>query len=338
MSRAAPILRVRDLAVSFDGRAAVRGVSFDVAPGEALAIVGESGSGKSVTAMSLLRLLPSNASVGSGQAVWSAGGAEVDALRASSRELRRLRGGVAAVVFQEPMTSLNPVLSIGEQIDEALRLHRGLRGRAARRAAADALDAVGIPEPAQRLRSFPHEFSGGMRQRAMIAMALACEPKLLIADEPTTALDVTVQAQILDLIDRLRSERGLALVLITHDLAVAHERAERVAVMYGGRLVETGPMRDVLANPAHPYTRGLLGSIPRLDARADRLPTVRVEPRDAELEGGVRAWWPAHEPPAGVDPDLPVTLAPAGAGRSVLLWSTPEARERAGREAPACGS
>jgi peptide/nickel transport system ATP-binding protein len=338
MSAPEPILSVRDLAVSFDGRPAVRGVSFDLAAGEALAIVGESGSGKSVTAMSLLRLLPPSAQVDSGAVTWRADSAEIDALRARPRALRRLRGGVAAVVFQEPMTSLNPVLSIGDQIVEALRLHRGLRGRAAGRAAADALDAVGIPEPNERLRSYPHEFSGGMRQRAMIAMALACEPKLLIADEPTTALDVTVQAQILDLLDRLRAERGLALLLITHDLAVAHERAERVAVMYAGRLVETGPMRDVLASPAHPYTRGLIGSIPRLDRRDDRLPTVHVEPAEASLECGLTAWWPAHEPPSEVDPERPATLVPAGKGRRVLVWSTPEARSRAAPEAKPCAS
>ncbi len=329
-----PIIAVRDLAVSFRGTPAVRSVSFDLASGESLAIVGESGSGKSVTAMSLLRLLPKTATIDRGEIRWRN---ELDILTAAEKQLRKIRGGGAAVVFQEPMTSLNPVLSIGDQITEALRLHRGLRKGAATAAAAEALDAVGIPDPRQRLRSYPHEFSGGMRQRAMIAMALACEPDLLIADEPTTALDVTVQAQILDLIDALRRDRGLALLLITHDLAVARERAQRVAVMYAGRVVETGPMAEILREPAHPYTRGLIGSIPRLDRRAERLPTVSVTKRDARIEPGLQAWWPAHQPPASVDPAQPVTLIQRGERRRALVWATPEARERA-EEAPPCGS
>jgi len=341
-----PLLEVEGLSVSFGAAPAVRNVSLGLDRGECLALVGESGSGKSVTAMSVIGLLPRSASVRAERIAWRGSEGEIDLSRAAPLELRRVRGAGIATIFQEPMTSLNPVLSIGAQIVEALRLHRGLKGRAAREAAAEALDAVGIPEPRARLGSFPHEFSGGMRQRAMIAIALSCEPALLIADEPTTALDVTVQAQILDLIDRLRSERGLAVLLITHDLGVAAQRAGRVAVMYGGRVVETGPIAGVLREPAHPYTRALLGSIPRLDRRAERLPTVRVTPEDSDLGGGLRGWWPTHERPAGAsgggdDAGGGTMMIPRGEGRRVLVWATPAARravERAGgKEADACG-
>jgi len=334
----APLLEIENLSVSFGDRPAVQEVSLELGRGECLALVGESGSGKSVTAMSVIGLLPRAASVSADRIVWRGGGREIDLSRAAPRDLRRVRGGGVATIFQEPMTSLNPVLSIGEQIAEALRLHRGLRGRAARDAAAAALDAVGIPEPRARLRSFPHEFSGGMRQRAMIAIALACEPALLIADEPTTALDVTVQAQILDLIDGLRAGRGLSVLLITHDLGVAAQRAGRVAVMYGGRVVETGPIAAVLREPVHPYTRALLGSVPRLDRRAERLPTVRVEPEDADLGGGLRGWWPAHEPPADAGGRAGTMLVPRGDGRRALVWATPAARRAAETEAGTCAS
>jgi len=328
------VLSVRDLRVSFGGRAAVEGVSFELDAGECVALVGESGSGKSVTAMSLVGLLPRSATMRAGGIAWRDGERELDLSRADAKTLRRVRGGGIATIFQEPMTSLNPVMTIGDQIEEALRLHRGLKGRAAHDAATAALEAVGIPGARGRLRSYPHEFSGGMRQRAMIAIALACEPRVLIADEPTTALDVTVQAQILDLIDSLRVERGLAVLLITHDLGVALERAQRVCVMYGGRIVETGPMRDVLREPAHPYTRALLSAIPRVGARAGRLAAARVDEKSVELAGGERAWWLGHAAPAGSSGTVMRAL---GGGRSVLVWDAPVAGMSAGGS-DACGS
>ena len=240
---------------------AVDGVSFSVAPGETLAVVGESGCGKSVTSLSILRLIaspPGRIVEGSirfqGQ----------DLLALSERGMRDIRGNEISMIFQEPMTSLNPVLSVGRQITETLTLHRGLSKEAARTRAIEMLRLVGIPEPASRLRQYPHEFSGGMRQRVMIAIALACDPKLLIADEPTTALDVTVQAQILDLMRQLKARTGTAIILITHSLGVVAEMAQRVIVMYGGRKVEEAPVGALFATPRHPYTRALLSSVPRL--------------------------------------------------------------------------
>jgi len=240
---------------------AVDGVSFSVAPGETLAVVGESGCGKSVTSLSILRLIaspPGRIVEGSirfqGQ----------DLLALSERGMRDIRGNEISMIFQEPMTSLNPVLSVGRQITETLTLHRGLSREAAKARAIEMLRLVGIPEPASRLRQYPHEFSGGMRQRVMIAMALACDPKLLIADEPTTALDVTVQAQILDLMRQLKARTGTAIILITHSLGVVAEMAQRVIVMYGGRKVEEAPVGALFATPRHPYTRALLSSVPRL--------------------------------------------------------------------------
>jgi oligopeptide/dipeptide ABC transporter ATP-binding protein len=265
-----PLLSVRDLRVEFGTRRgtvhAVNGISFDVAAGETLGIVGESGCGKSVTSLALLGILARSGRVVSGTADF--GGR--DLLRLSDRELRRVRGRDIAMIFQDPMTSLNPVLTVGRQIREALETHFELgRDQATRRAGA-LLDQVGIPSAEVRLKDYPHQFSGGMRQRAMIAMALACEPKLLIADEPTTALDVTIQAQILDLLRALVADRDTALVLITHDLGVVAGMCERVNVMYGGMFMETGTADDVFDRPRHPYTLGLLQSIPRLDAGRKR--------------------------------------------------------------------
>lgn len=248
--------------------AAVDGVSFCVAEGEALGLVGESGCGKTLTALSLVGLLPPGARVLPGSSVRFRG---EEFVGAGPERLRRLRGAEIAVIFQEPGMALNPVSSVGRQVAEGLRHHRGLDRRAARARAAELLGEVGIPDPENRARSYPHELSGGMRQRVLIAMALACGPRLLVADEPTTALDATVRAQILDLLDRLRRERGLALLLITHDLASVAEVCDRVAVMYAGHLVETGEVADLFAAPAHPYTRGLLDSLPRVDAPGGRL-------------------------------------------------------------------
>ncbi len=261
---AEPLLRVEDLTLRFPTAAPVRGLSFDVHPGETLAIVGESGSGKSLTALSLTRLLPGSARIASGRIMLG----RRDIARIGEREARALRGGEIAMIFQEPMTSLNPVMTIGRQITEVLRLREGLRGAAARARALELLDLVRIPDARRRIDDYPHQLSGGMRQRVMIAIAVACRPKLLIADEPTTALDVTIQAQVLDLIDGLRRELGMAVILITHDLGVVAQWADRVVVMYAGRKVEEATPETLFARPLHPYTRGLIGASPRIDARA----------------------------------------------------------------------
>ncbi|HUF01861.1 MAG TPA: ABC transporter ATP-binding protein [Gaiellaceae bacterium] len=261
-----PLLRVEDLRVHFwttRGTVyAVNGVSFEIGAGETLGIVGESGCGKSVTSLALLGILARAARVASGRALF----AGRDLLALSDDELRKIRGKEIAMIFQDPMSSLNPVLTIGRQIREALETHFDMDRDHADRRAAELLDQVGIPSARLRLKDYPHQFSGGMRQRAMIAMALACEPKLLIADEPTTALDVTIQAQILDLLRELVVERQTALILITHDLGVVAGMCERVNVMYAGTIVESGTARRIFEEPRHPYTLGLLQSIPRIDS------------------------------------------------------------------------
>ena len=262
-----PLLVVDDLEVRFwTSRGivhAVNGVSFDIAPGETLGIVGESGCGKSVTSLALLGILPRAGRVTAGSARFE--GSELTTM--SDSQLRRIRGRQIAMIFQDPMTSLNPVLTIGRQLREPLETHLGMNKTEALARAAELLDQVGIPSARQRLKDYPHQFSGGMRQRAMIAMALACEPKLLIADEPTTALDVTIQAQILDLLRELVAERDTALIMITHDLGVVAGICERVKVMYAGTFVESGSADQIFGQPRHPYTLGLLESVPRLDSR-----------------------------------------------------------------------
>ncbi len=259
-----PLLEVENLQVHFRTptgiNRAVDGVSFHVNPGETLAIVGESGCGKSVTSMSMMRLIPEPPGKIAGSIRLE--GREI--LTLSDREMRALRGNDISMIFQEPMTSLNPVLTVGRQIGETLRLHQGLDQAQAEARAVEMLTLVGIPEPARRVREYPHQLSGGMRQRVMIAMALACNPKLLIADEPTTALDVTIQAQILKLMLELKQRVGAAIILITHDLGVVAEVAERVMVMYAGRKVEEAPVRELFRSPRHPYTQGLLGALPKL--------------------------------------------------------------------------
>jgi peptide/nickel transport system ATP-binding protein len=276
-----PLLSVRDLRVQFwTSRGtihAVNGVSFDIGPGETLGIVGESGCGKSVTSLALLGILPRAGRIVGGSARFEGR----DLTKLSDAELRHVRGKDIAMIFQDPMTSLNPVLTVGRQIREALETHFGMERRDADARAGELLDRVGIPSAKARLRDYPHQFSGGMRQRAMIAMALACEPKLLIADEPTTALDVTIQAQILDLLRELVREQGASLMLITHDLGVVAGMCERVHVMYGGIFVETGTADQLFARPRHPYTLGLLQSVPRLDAvRGRELRPIEGSPRD----------------------------------------------------------
>jgi oligopeptide/dipeptide ABC transporter ATP-binding protein len=269
-----PLLEVRDLRVSFfTPRGEVRavdGVSFTIDEGETFGLVGESGCGKSVTALSLLRLLDGNGRIVGGDIVFA--GRRLLAL--SEEEMRSLRGDQIAMVFQEPMTSLNPVFTVGYQIGEVLEVHRGMSRKQARAEAIELLRLVEIPEPERRVDAYPHQLSGGMRQRVMIAMALACRPRLFIADEPTTALDVTIQAQILDLLAHLQEQFGMAVLFVTHDLGIVAERARRVAVMYAGRIVEEAETATLFRNPLHPYTRGLLRSIPRLGMRVRRLAAI----------------------------------------------------------------
>ena len=310
-----PLLEVDGLAVEFptpDGVvSAVNGVSFSVAEGETLAVVGESGSGKSVTAMAAMGLVEAPGRVTAGSVRF--GGA--DLLTLPDEERRRVRGPGMAMIFQDPLSALNPVFSVGFQIGEMLRVHRGLGRREARAAAVELLERVRIPGAAGRVGDYPHQFSGGMRQRVMIAMALALGPRLLVADEPTTALDVTVQAQILELLAGLQGETGMGLLLITHDLGVVAEVADRVAVMYAGRIVETGATADVLVAPAHPYTRGLLASMPgrrpgqRLEPLAGAPPSLSRIPPGCPFHP--RCPWvvdrcrteqpPLHDPAAGAD-------------------------------------
>ncbi len=280
------VLEVRDLSTKFytlEGVVhAVNGVSFDLEEGETLAIVGESGSGKTVSMLSIVGLIPTPpGKVEGGHAYFTRDGLRRDLLRLSPAELRDVRGGQIGFVFQDPMSSLNPVLTIGEQIAESLIRHLGLSHQPAHRPTIALLDRVGIPDPELRYGAYPHQFSGGMRQRVMIAIAIACNPSLVIADEPTTALDVTIQAQILDLFIQLRDQLGMAVIWITHDLGVVAGIAERVLVMYGGRVAEIGPVDDIYHNPQHPYTCGLLGAVPRLDERDPRrLASIEGVPPD----------------------------------------------------------
>src|SRR5258706_6315078 len=265
------ILEVRNLRTSFGAVHAVDNVSFNVRKGEAVALVGESGCGKSVTAMSIMRLVAPPGKITGGEVRFKGR----DLAGISERDMRHVRGNDIAMVFQEPMTSLNPVFKIGAQVAEAIRIHQKVTKREAWKRAGEMLELVSIPDPVKRLDDYPHQLSGGMRQRVMIAMALSCDPELLIADEPTTALDVTIQAQIMELLANLQARLGLAILLITHDLGVVAEFCERVIVMYTGRVVEEAPVRDLFASPAHPYTRGLLKSLPSVAGEgAKRLPTI----------------------------------------------------------------
>jgi oligopeptide/dipeptide ABC transporter ATP-binding protein len=329
----APLLSVEDLRVGFvteGGRVqAVDGVSFGVEPGEVLAIVGESGSGKSVTAQTIIGLTRSPNSRIEGSVRLG----DKELLEAGDEELRRVRGERVGMVFQDPMTSFNPVYRIGAQIIEAIRAHRDdVSKDEARRQAVELLDSVGIPNAERRVDDYPHEFSGGMRQRAMIAMALALEPELLIADEPTTALDVTVQAQILRLLERLNRERGLATILITHDLGVVAEVADRVLVMYAGRVVEQGTLDEIFYDPQHPYTWGLLGSLTRMDRpRPERLSQIGGAPPsllDLPTGCSFRSRCPHEFDRCGELPGLDARLAEAPQHRD-RCWLTPEQkRER----------
>jgi oligopeptide/dipeptide ABC transporter ATP-binding protein len=275
-----PLLLVRDLETGFSSEEgfarAVRGISFELEAGETLGLVGESGCGKSVTALSIMGLLPSSARIVAGQIELADEG---DLVRASKRSLRRIRGKRIAMVFQDSMTSLNPLLTIGRQITESFEAHLGISGVQARTRAASLLDEVGVPEPERRLKQYPHQLSGGLRQRVAVAVALAPNPEVLIADEPTTALDVTIQAQLLELLKREQVDRQMALLLITHDLGVVAGMADRLCVMYTGKIVEQGPTERVFAEPRHPYTLGLLRSVPRIDGEIERrLPSIAGNP------------------------------------------------------------
>ncbi len=320
-----PLLEVRDLRVSFpaaNGRIyPVDGVGFSLERGRTLAIVGESGCGKSLTGLALLRLVPSPGRVEPGSVIRLDG---TDLLGLDERAMRSVRGGRIGMVFQDPMTSLNPVLTAGDQISEAVRAHRKVTRREARDRAEALLREVGIAEPGRRLGEYPHQLSGGMRQRVMLAIALAAEPELLIADEPTTALDVTVQAQILELIDALRRSRGMAVLLITHDLGVVAGRADDMCVMYAGQVVESAPTRAVFEAPAHPYTRGLFGSVPTIAGARQRLSPIAgtVPPPGAWPRGcrfGPRC--PSRFAQCDVAPDMR-RAAPGHDGR---CWLTGEA-------------
>jgi oligopeptide/dipeptide ABC transporter ATP-binding protein len=279
-----PLLEVADLRTQFESEEgavrAVNGVSFTVDEGRVLGLVGESGCGKSVTALSIMRLIDPPGRVTSGKVLFNDDGSERDLLALPHGELEEILGNRISMIFQDPLTSLNPVLTVGYQIMEPLRVHRHMSARAARAEAARLLGRVGIPGARARLNDYPHQFSGGMRQRVLIAMAVACRPKLLIADEPTTALDVTIQAQILNLLRELKRELGTSVIIITHDLGVIAQLADRVAVMYAGRIVEDAPVAEIFDAPHHPYTRALVASIPRLNEWHERLPTIEgVPPR-----------------------------------------------------------
>jgi oligopeptide/dipeptide ABC transporter ATP-binding protein len=285
-----PLLEVQDLRIAFNTERGqvrpVQGVSFSIYPGQTLALVGESGCGKSVTSMSILRLIPMPPGEIQGGQVLLEGR---DLLKLSETEMRSVRGRQIAMIFQEPMTSLNPVYTIGDQIAEAVMLHQKVGQKQAYAIAEDALKDVGIADPRRRIHEYPHQMSGGMRQRVMIAMALSCQPKLLIADEPTTALDVTIQAQILELLRKLQRERGMAMLLITHDLGVVAENADVVCVMYASKIVETATVEELFDRPRHPYTEGLFRSMPRLGQHADKLQTIPgLVPNPAKFPGGCK--------------------------------------------------
>jgi oligopeptide/dipeptide ABC transporter ATP-binding protein len=315
-----PLLDVRNLMTYFfTSRGlvkAVGGIDFTIEAGKTLALVGESGCGKSMTALSLLRLVPPPGRIVEGEIFFDGH----DLRHTLPTEMRRIRGNRIAMIFQEPMTSLNPVLRIGEQIAEVLRLHKGLERQQALAKVIELLHQVGIPEPAQRAGEYPHQLSGGMRQRVMIAMALACDPQLLIADEPTTALDVTIQAQIMELLRGLKKERNMATLLITHDLGVVAESADHVAIMYAGLIVESAPVKTLFANPAHPYTRGLLACIPRLGESRKRLVPISGQvPSPRDLPPGCAFLERCPDPFAPCRGKVP-PLAEIAPGHQVRCW------------------
>jgi oligopeptide transport system ATP-binding protein len=332
----APLLQVRDLKTYFftdDGVVkAVDGISYDVQPGEIVGLVGESGCGKTVSALAILRLIPDPpGKIVDGEIIFESD----DLLKASGEDIRHIRGNRIAMIFQEPMTSLNPVLTIGRQITESLELHLKMDRRSANKRAIELMGMVGIPEAKARIADYPHQFSGGMRQRAMIAMALSCNPKLLLADEPTTALDVTIQAQILELLTRLTRELGTAVVIITHNLGVVARYADRVNVMYAGKIVESAVARELYGNPHHPYTLGLLKSVPRLDkARKEKLEPIEGFPPDLIHMPQGCAFRPRCKFAVAKCEEEPPLLQVAGEHYSAC-WEWPRVGQAAGSAAPA---
>ncbi len=298
------ILEVNNLNISFDTYAgkvrAIRGVDFDLNKGETLAIVGESGSGKSVTTRTIMRLLSSNANIDEGQILFKG----QDIVNKSEKEMQKIRGREIAMIFQDPMTSLDPTMTIGKQVAESLRKHKDVSKKESLKAALDLLNLVGIPDAEKRLKNYPHQFSGGQRQRIVIAIALICNPEILIADEPTTALDVTIQAQILELLKEIQEKIETSIIFITHDLGVVANVADRVAVMYAGKIVEVGTAEEIFYNPQHPYTWGLLGSMPTLESENDRLYAIPGSPPDLLDPPKGDAFYPRNEFALKIDAEL----------------------------------
>ena len=323
------VLDVRDLRISFPGPGGrpfhpVDGVSFSLDRGETLALVGESGCGKSLTSLALLRLVPAPGRIDPGSAIRLG---DTDVLALEGEALRRIRGKRIGMIFQDPMTSLNPVLTVGDQITEGVLAHLRMSKAEARLRALGLLQEVGIPDPATRLDAYPHQLSGGMRQRVMIAIALSAEPEILVADEPTTALDVTVQAQILEVLDNLRRHRGMAVLLITHDLGIVAGRADRVAVMYAGQIVEEATTAALFARPSHPYTQGLFGSVPRITGPVRRLTPIRgTVPAPTAWPTGCR--FRPRCPQAFEKSELPPELLPVGPGHRMRCWLAEETGPR----------
>ena len=316
------LLEVKDLSVSFNTYAgevqALRGISFSVDRGETLAIVGESGSGKSVTVQTIMRLIPMPpGEIKNGEILFEG----EDLVKASIERMRELRGGKIGMIFQDPMTSLNPTIKVGKQIMEGILIHKNVTKEEAKQQAVEMLRKVGIPKPEERFHQYPHEFSGGMRQRAVIAIALSCEPDLLICDEPTTALDVTIQAQILDLINELKKELNIAVILITHDLGVVAETADRVIVMYAGEKLEEAPVRELFKNPKHPYTWGLLKSLPRLDMKiGEKLVSIPGTPPDLLKPPVGDPFAPRSEYAMKIDYERKPPMIDLGNGHFVKSW------------------
>ena len=298
------ILEVNNLNISFDTYAgkvrAIRGVDFDLNKGETLAIVGESGSGKSVTTRTIMRLLSSNANIDEGQILFKG----QDIVNKSEKEMQKIRGREIAMIFQDPMTSLDPTMTIGKQVAESLRKHKDVSKKESLKAALDLLNLVGIPDAEKRLKNYPHQFSGGQRQRIVIAIALICNPEILIADEPTTALDVTIQAKILELLKEIQEKIETSIIFITHDLGVVANVADRVAVMYAGKIVEVGTAEEIFYNPQHPYTWGLLGSMPTLESENDRLYAIPGSPPDLLDPPKGDAFYPRNEFALKIDAEL----------------------------------
>ena len=316
------LLEVKDLSVSFNTYAgevqALRGISFSVDRGETLAIVGESGSGKSVTVQTIMRLIPMPpGEIKNGEILFEG----EDLVKASIERMRELRGGKIGMIFQDPMTSLNPTIKVGKQIMEGILIHKNVTKEEAKQQAVEMLRKVGIPKPEERFHQYPHEFSGGMRQRAVIAIALSCEPDLLICDEPTTALDVTIQAQILDLINELKKELNIAVILITHDLGVVAETADRVVVMYAGEKLEEAPVRELFKNPKHPYTWGLLKSLPRLNMKmGEKLVSIPGTPPDLLKPPVGDPFAPRSEYAMKIDYERKPPMIDLGNGHFVKSW------------------